>query len=294
VGGGRFANAGLASKVMLVIDPTLETSMKSPLRYAVCILALALTAQVAAAAQITFYEGENFRGRAFTTNRPVTNFKSHGFNDRASSVVVDSGNWVVCEDVRYSGRCVLLRRGAYDSLRRMGVNDRITSTRKADRRSGDFADAPAPLPAADYEYRRRANERVYEARVTDVRAVVGSTDRRCWVERERVQERSGPNVGGAIVGAVIGGVLGHQIGSGRGNDAATAGGAVVGGVIGANVNRNRDDSYSRSTRRCDSYDNDDPEYWDVTYEYRGVEHYVQMSAPPGRTILVNRNGEPRQ
>jgi uncharacterized protein YcfJ len=294
VGNGRFADAGLAPKVTLAIDPTLETPMKSHLRYAVCILALALTAQAAAAAQITFYEGEGFRGRAFTTNRPVTNFKSYGFNDRASSVVVNSGNWVVCEDARYSGRCVLLRRGAYDSLQRMGVNNRITSTRKADRRSSDYADAPAPLQTADYKYRRRPNERVYEARVTDVRAVVGPTDRRCWVERERVQERSGPNVGGAIVGAVIGGVLGHQIGSGRGKDVATAGGAVVGGVIGANVNRDRNDGYSRNARRCDSYDNDDPEYWDVTYEFRGVEHYVQMSAPPGRTILVNRNGEPRQ
>jgi hypothetical protein len=31
----------------------------------------------------------------------------------------------------------------------------------------------------------------------------------------------------------------------------------------------------------------------VTYVFRGLEHRVQMSAPPGATILVNGNGEPR-
>ena len=37
-----------------------------------------------------------------------------------------------------------------------------------------------------------------------------------------------------------------------------------------------------------------PEYWDVSYDYRGVEHWVRMEYPPGATIAVNRNGEPRQ
>jgi uncharacterized protein YcfJ len=36
-----------------------------------------------------------------------------------------------------------------------------------------------------------------------------------------------------------------------------------------------------------------PDYWDVTYTFRGQEHHVQMVTPPGRTITVNRLGEPR-
>ena len=32
---------------------------------------------------------------------------------------------------------------------------------------------------------------------------------------------------------------------------------------------------------------------DVTYNFRGYEHHVQTTSPPGRTILVNRQGEPR-
>jgi uncharacterized protein YcfJ len=36
-----------------------------------------------------------------------------------------------------------------------------------------------------------------------------------------------------------------------------------------------------------------PEYWDVTYDFRGVRHHVQMINAPGTTIMVNGNGEPR-
>ena len=36
-----------------------------------------------------------------------------------------------------------------------------------------------------------------------------------------------------------------------------------------------------------------PEYWDVAYNFRGVEHRVQMTTAPGRTITVNGKGEPR-
>src|SRR5512147_1370421 len=116
--------------------------MNRSLKSAFCIGALVLAAQVVQAAQITFYEGEDFRGRAFTTKRAVTNFKNAGFNDRASSVVVDSGDWLVCDDSEYAGRCVLLRRGAYDSLRGLGLDNRVSSVRQADRRRGDYVEAP--------------------------------------------------------------------------------------------------------------------------------------------------------
>jgi len=36
-----------------------------------------------------------------------------------------------------------------------------------------------------------------------------------------------------------------------------------------------------------------PAYYEVTYNFRGQEHRVQMTTPPGRTIVVNANGEPR-
>jgi uncharacterized protein YcfJ len=50
---------------------------------------------------------------------------------------------------------------------------------------------------------------------------------------------------------------------------------------------------AQDVQRCRDVSSGRPEYWDVTYRFNGQEHTVQMSAPPGRTILVNRDGEPR-
>jgi hypothetical protein len=138
-------------------------------------------------------------------------------------------------------------------------------------------------------YRRRPNERLYEARVSEVRAIVGPTEQRCWIERESAPSR-GASVGGAIAGAVVGGILGHQIGSGRGNDVATAGGAIAGGAIGSQAGKRYS---SRDVKRCETVASDTAEFYDVTYVFNGVEHHVQMTDHPGRTVTVNSEGEPR-
>ena len=49
----------------------------------------------------------------------------------------------------------------------------------------------------------------------------------------------------------------------------------------------------RDVQRCEATPSGPPQYWDVSYDFRGVEHRLQMSAPPGQTIAVNRQGEPR-
>ena len=264
--------------------------MNSSLKFALGATALALAAQ--ATAQITFYENDGFRGRTFATDRRIGNLERVGFNDRASSVVVDRGRWEVCEDIRFEGRCTILRRGSYDSLRGMGLNDRISSVRPADNRRSYDNEAPQPLAAPTYDYRRRPNERIYEVPVTSVRAVVGAPNERCWIERQQVGGRGDPNVGGAVVGALIGGILGHQVGGGTGKDVATGLGVVGGAAIGANHGRDNNGA-TRDVRRCETTASTTPTYWDVTYDYRGVEHRVQMATEPGPTIAVNRDGEPR-
>ncbi len=247
-----------------------------------------------AAAQITFYEHDDFRGRAFTTDRQISNFGNNGFNDIASSILVDRGRWEVCSDAQFGGQCVVLRQGSYPSLNALGMNDKISSVRPVNQQAAYPNEAPAPLAAPNYDYYQRPNERVYEAPVTSVRAVVGPPEQRCWIERQQVTERGDNNVGGAVVGALIGGVLGHQVGGGRGKDAATAGGAVAGALIGNNAGRGSGNTYDKDVQRCDTVASTTPAYWDVTYNYRGVEHRMQMSSPPGNTVAVNRNGEPRR
>lgn len=261
--------------------------------------AATLTLATQASAQITFYEHEDFRGRPFAANRAVPNFIREGYNDRASSVIVERGPWEVCDDANFHGRCVVLRPGNYSSLAQFGLNDRVSSVRPANPRGNyDGYYQPEPVPAPVYEYRRRPSERLREVPVTSVRAVMGPPERRCWVDREQVSDSgSGDrNVGGAIIGGIIGGVLGHQVGGGRGKDAATAVGAVAGAAIGSNAGRDGggNSSYSRDVERCRNVESGRPAYWDVTYEFRGRENRVQMTKPPGRTILVNGNGEPRE
>lgn len=250
---------------------------------------------VAAQASVTFYEREGFQGRSFTTERRIGDFERFGFNDRASSVVVAGNPWEVCEDRRFGGRCVVLRPGRYASLASMGLNDRVSSARivAPNARIDDHRYAPAP--AAAYDYRRRNEERLYEANVTSVRAIVATPQQRCWVEKEQIApERAKASVPGAIAGALIGGILGHQIGSGTTQDIATAGGAVAGGVLGAKVGSGTQPARTQDVQRCENVPSAArPDHWDVTYSFRGQEHRMQMTTPPGPTVTVNERGEPR-
>lgn len=290
-----------------------------------------------AAAEVTFYEREDFKGRSFNTEQQIDNFRSVGFNDRASSVVVDRDWWQACEDARFGGRCVFLRPGRYASLGEMGLNDRISSVRLMSHmprgngtaygnpignpNNNPYLSTPAedqhrrhdtrsygnaypnanpylPRPAASHDFHHRYNERTYEANVTSVRAVVGPPEQRCWVEREQVvQDKHHSNAPGAIVGALIGGILGHQVGGGSGQDLATAGGAVAGALVGANINRDRggQEVSTQDVQHCENtHRYAKPEYWDVSYTFRGREHRLQMTANPGTTVTVNERGEPRE
>ena len=275
----------------------MSTQYKNRLRNTLVLAAVAATTH--AMGQVTFYERENFEGRSYTAQQQVDNLQRYGFNDRAASVVVagQAGQrWEVCEDARFGGRCAVLRPGGYPSLVSMGLDNRLSSVRAVgrDARVDDARYAP---PAPVYDSRRRPNERLYEAKVTSVRAVVGPPEQRCWVEREQAsQESTKTNVPATIAGALIGGILGHQIGNGRGNDLATVGGAIAGGAVGNSVSRNHSGQQAgtRDVQRCDTVPSQAaPGSWDVTYNFRGQDHRIQMANPPGATVTVNRQGEPR-
>ena len=248
-------------------------------------------------AQITLYQREGFEGRSFATREQIDNLERVGFNDRASSVVVVGDSQMVCEDARFRGRCVVLRPGRYPTLAAMGLNDSISSVRAVSANTRIDDNRYVPAPVAVYDYQRRDNERLYEARVTSVRAVVGTPEQRCWIERDQVVQHQGnANVPSAIAGAIIGGILGHQIGGGRGKDAATVGGAIAGAAVGANIGRDGggQQAYAQDVQRCTSVPRQvSADFWDVTYNFRGEEHRMQMTNPPGSTITVNGQGEPR-
>jgi len=249
-----------------------------------------------ATGQVTLFENERFSGRSFSTEARVPNLQRAGFNDRAASAVVLGTRWEVCDDARFSGRCVVLRPGRYPSLAAMGLNDRISSLRAVERTARIGDDRYAPMPVPVYDSRRRGGERLYQAPITTTRAILATPGQRCWVERGQVpQTQSGANVPAAIAGALIGGILGHQVGGGTGKDLATAGGAIAGAALGAQVGRDGQQVAAQDVQRCENVPGGaQPAYWDVSYSFRGRDHRVQMASAPGNSITVNEQGEPRQ
>lgn len=251
---------------------------------------LAISGHVAA--QITFYEHERFGGRSFTSQGQLKNLQRKDFDEMASSVVVSGRDWELCEQQNYGGRCVILRPGNYLSLSSMGLNERISSARPLTPGRRLDNSNYGPPPSTVYDARRRGNERLFEAEVTSVHAVMRQEKQRCWVE-QREGPHSDSNVPASLMGALIGGVLGHQVGNGRGRDLATAGGAVAGAVVGSNLASERSSPMQNVEHCTQQGDNRSPEYWDVGYRFGGQEHRIQMNSAPGRTIIVNRQGEPR-
>ncbi len=242
--------------------------------------------------QVTLYEREGLRGSVFTADRTINDLTHYGFNDRASSVVVQGGSWEFCEHQHFQGRCTVLGPGQYPSFAAMGLDNSVSSLRRSHGHPTHSYAPPPPVPPP-YPYYPKHGERLYQAEVVAVRAVVGAPEQRCWVEQQQVHSANNPNLGGAIIGGILGGVLGHQIGSGRGNDVATAVGAVGGAAVGANVNRGGQ-TYTQNVQKCATVPGSaQPAYWDVSYVFRGVQHRAQLGFAPGPTITVNSHGEPR-
>jgi uncharacterized protein YcfJ len=265
---------------------------KQIIKAAFAVSALVLASQ--AMSQVVLYEREGFRGRSVAINGEMRNVERRALGNTAESVVVERGRWEVCEQPRFQGRCAVLRRGNYPNLRGSGLQWEIASVRPArEGRRYDFE--PQASAGDDYAYRRRASERTREVPIRDVRAIMGPPNQRCWVERQAVNTpNANANIGGAVAGAILGGILGHQVGNGRGNDVATVGGALGGAVVGNQVGRNAGGGVAtQDVQRCQTVQGT-PAYYEVSYDFRGTRHSVQMSAPPaGNTIIVNERGEPR-
>ena len=63
------------------------------------------------------------------------NIANTGFNDRASSIVVNSGRWEVCTDADFKGYCVTFMQGEYPAL-----DQRLSARISSARETGSYAD----------------------------------------------------------------------------------------------------------------------------------------------------------
>ena len=92
---------------------------------------LATFTHAAFAGELTLFSDSNFRGQRVTIDRDAASLGDFNFNDRASSFVIRSGTWLLCEHANFGGRCEEFGPGEYRELR--GFNDAVSSARQIDR-----------------------------------------------------------------------------------------------------------------------------------------------------------------
>jgi hypothetical protein len=111
-----------------------------------CLFALGALTTVCGAADLTLYAEGDFQGRPVAVVIDLPQLDTLQFNDRASSVIIEKGAWILCTDEDFAGSCVTLEPGRYGSLQDLGLDDSITSVKRRDPVSlGVFSDAP-PAP----------------------------------------------------------------------------------------------------------------------------------------------------
>jgi hypothetical protein len=89
---------------------------------------LITAAFAASAGELSLYSQPGFRGSEITLNGGASNLRDLGFNDRASSAVVRSGTWELCEHKNFGGYCAVFERGEYPELERF--NNSVSSARE--------------------------------------------------------------------------------------------------------------------------------------------------------------------
>ncbi|MEZ5999920.1 beta/gamma crystallin-related protein [Hyphomonas sp.] len=89
------------------------------------------------------YSNAGFRGEAVRIDGAVPRLGRIGFNDRASSIVINRGVWEVCVDANFRGRCEIIDANT-KYLNAYRLNDNISSIRPAgydrDRRDDRWGD----------------------------------------------------------------------------------------------------------------------------------------------------------
>jgi hypothetical protein len=76
---------------------------------------------------ITVYDQENFKGRSVKITAATPNLAVHQFEDKVASFeVAGAGDWVLCENRNYAGRCARVTAKAGD-LRLIQLFARVSS-----------------------------------------------------------------------------------------------------------------------------------------------------------------------
>ena len=75
--------------------------------------------------RVELFDRNGFSGGEYIVNDTITNFDPLGYNDRARSMIVESGTWLVCQHMDFGGICETYGPGSYSDL---GVLDNQISS----------------------------------------------------------------------------------------------------------------------------------------------------------------------
>lgn len=89
---------------------------------------------------VVLYKKEDFNGESQTIYDQESDLHDVGFNDKASSVEIRYGRWDFCSRANFQGDCVTLGPGRYSSLKRMGLNNEVSSVRRSEAGWGHHRD----------------------------------------------------------------------------------------------------------------------------------------------------------
>ena len=144
------------------------------------LLAATVAGQAASAGELQLFSREDFRGeRVVIADGAANNFVDFGFNDRASSLIVRSGTWELCEHKNFGGQCAVFERGEYPSLRQFNKN--FSSAREIESRHDRGQGYAYGRDGRDYRDERR-EERWREERRDERREYGDDRDRGAAVE----------------------------------------------------------------------------------------------------------------
>ncbi|MFD2271318.1 beta/gamma crystallin-related protein [Undibacterium arcticum] len=81
-------------------------------------------------ADIELFSATNFGGDRLSARQDIPNLNSVGFNDRTASLIVYSGQWELCTDDGFGGRCSVFGPGRYAGIG--GLSNQISSLRRVE------------------------------------------------------------------------------------------------------------------------------------------------------------------
>ena len=94
---------------------------------------------------IALFADGNYGGVFVGFDEGVADLSQYRFNDTASAIMINRGDWLVCEHADYRGQCELLE-ASTGNLSSLGLNDKITSIRPYNvRREGPWRRPVPPV-----------------------------------------------------------------------------------------------------------------------------------------------------